>query len=206
MTKVIIYARVSTDDQNEDRQVERLTEHAERCGWEIVEVRREKVSGGKGRAQRPELDAALKAITQRKADKLCVLSIDRLGRSLQDLINTLQTIEAAGAHLYVDDQTIDTSTAMGSMIFKITAIFAEFELSVNNKRVRDGVKAYREKMIKKDPDFHFGRPKKSWPRPVLDKVMQLHAEGMSYRKIAEAVDRPFTSIRDKILQEKKKAA
>ena len=87
---VSIYARVSTKEQNTENQIEVLKGVASKAGWEIARTFIDNgISGSKGRKERPALDALLKSVTQRETTRVLVWSVDRLGRSLQDLISTL---------------------------------------------------------------------------------------------------------------------
>jgi len=107
----------------------RLSQVAERRGWQVVEVYRDAgISGAKGRDQRPGLDAMLKDAGRRKFDIVMARAIDRLGRSLIDLLRTIQDLEAVGVDLYLDQQHFDTAT--GKLLFQVTGAFAEFERSM----------------------------------------------------------------------------
>jgi DNA invertase Pin-like site-specific DNA recombinase len=88
------------------------------------------VSGATGRDQRPGLDALLKDASRRKFDVVMAWAIDRLGRSLVDLLGTIQHLEADGVDLYLDQQSIDTTTPAGKLLFQMTGAFAEFERSM----------------------------------------------------------------------------
>ena len=98
MTKqAAIYVRVSTDGQTVENQVRELRQIAQRRGWQIVEVYGDHgISGSKGRDQRPGLDRMLNDASRRKFDVIATWAIDRLGRSLVDLLATVQTLEACG--------------------------------------------------------------------------------------------------------------
>jgi DNA invertase Pin-like site-specific DNA recombinase len=112
--RAAIYARVSTDTQTVENQIRELKQIAERRGWEVVEVYTDAgISGAKGRAQRPGLDRMLKDAGRRSFDVVMAWAIDRLGRSLIDLLGTIQHLEAVGVDLYLDQQAIDTTTPMG---------------------------------------------------------------------------------------------
>jgi DNA invertase Pin-like site-specific DNA recombinase len=118
MKRAALYVRVSTDKQSAEHQVRELRHIAERRGWDVVEVYSDEgVSGAKRRDQRPGLDAMLKG---RKCDVVMAWAIDRLGRSLIDLLGTIEHLEAAGVDLYLDQQNIDTTTPMGKLLFQIT--------------------------------------------------------------------------------------
>ncbi len=100
--KVAIYARVSTRGQTLDNQLAELRAACERNGWQVVRVFTDHgISGAKGRGARKGLDDLLKAVVRREIDQVCVWSIDRLGRSLRDLINVLDELRQKGCELYV---------------------------------------------------------------------------------------------------------
>src|SRR5262252_5909573 len=96
--RAAIYVRVSTDKQTVENQVTALRQIAERRGWEVVEEYRDAgISGAKGRDGRPGLDQMLKDASKRRFDVVMAWAIDRLGRSLIDLLSTIQTLDACGA-------------------------------------------------------------------------------------------------------------
>jgi DNA invertase Pin-like site-specific DNA recombinase len=136
-----IYVRVSTDGQTVENQTRELCQIAERRGWQVVETYSDVgISGGKGRDKRPGLDRMLNDASRRKFDVVMAWSIDRLGRSLIDLLATVQNLEACGVDLYLDQQSIDTTTPTGKLMFQVTGAFAEFERSMIRQRVRLGLK------------------------------------------------------------------
>ncbi len=110
--RVAIYARVSTTNgQSTENQLRELRKVAKRAGWEIAaEYTDEGISGSKGRDQRPGFDDMLKAATRREFDMVAAWSVDRLGRSLQDLVSFLSELHGAGVDLYLDRQGLDTIT------------------------------------------------------------------------------------------------
>ena len=104
--RAALYVRVSTDHQSVENQVRELKEVAERRGWTVVEIYRDAgISGAKGRDKRPGLDAMLKDASRRKFDVVMAWAIDRLGRSLIDLLGTIQHLEEVGVDLYLDQQS-----------------------------------------------------------------------------------------------------
>src|SRR5258706_3591543 len=142
--RAALYLRVSTDKQTVQNQELQLRQVAERRGWEVVEVYNDAgISGSKGRADRPGLDQMLNDAGRRRFDIVLVWAIDRLGRSLIDLLGTIQHLEAVGVDLYVDQQNIDTSTPMGKLIFQVVGAFAEFERSMIKTRIHAGLKRAR---------------------------------------------------------------
>jgi DNA invertase Pin-like site-specific DNA recombinase len=139
--RAAIYVRVSTDKQTVENQVRELRQIAERRGWEVVEVYNDAgISGSKGRDQRPGLDRMLKDASRRRFDVVMAWAIDRLGRSLIDLLGTIQGLEAAGVDLFLEQQAIDTTTPAGKLMFQVTGAFAEFERSIIRQRVNAGLK------------------------------------------------------------------
>jgi DNA invertase Pin-like site-specific DNA recombinase len=142
MTKrAAIYVRVSTDKQTVENQLGELRQIAERRGWETVEEHHDAgISGAKGRKDRPGLDRMLKDAQRRRFDVVMAWAIDRLGRSLIDLLGTIQMLDACGVDLYLDQQAIDTTTPAGKLMFQVTGAFAEFERSMIRQRVNAGLK------------------------------------------------------------------
>ena len=141
MKRAAIYVRVSTDKQTIENQLRELRQIAERRGWEVVhEYHDAGIGGAKGREARPGLDEMLKDAQRRRFDVVMAWAIDRLGRSLIDLLGTIQALEAYGIDLYLDQQSVDTTTPAGRLMFQITGAFAEFERSMIRQRVRAGLK------------------------------------------------------------------
>lgn len=128
------YGRVSTRDQHPEAQHDALTA----AGCEQVFLH--KASGKL--ASRPELDKAL-LVANREGDQLVVTKLDRLGRSLEHLIELSNTLQTRGVDLVVLDQGIDTSTAVGRMFFQILGAMTEFEHALMSERTRDGLAAAR---------------------------------------------------------------
>jgi DNA invertase Pin-like site-specific DNA recombinase len=138
--RAAIYGRVSTDGQTTDNQIVVLREVAVRRGWEIAEVYLDNgISGAKGRDKRPGFDRLLKDASRRKFDVVMAWAIDRMGRSLRDLIEVIEHLEATGVDLYLDQQNIDTTTPAGKLLFSVTGAFAEFERSMIRLRVNAGL-------------------------------------------------------------------
>jgi len=175
--RAAIYVRVSTDKQTVENQVRELHRIAERRGWQIVEEYHDAgISGAKGRDQRPGLDRMLKDASKRRFDVVMAWAIDRLGRSLIDLLGTIQHLEACGVDVYLDQQSIDTTTPAGKLMFQMTGAFAEFERSMIRQRVKAGLKRAVEQGTK------LGRPRVS---PSIEKRIQSHLrQGKGILKVA----------------------
>lgn len=152
MKRAALYLRVSTDRQTTDNQAAALRAVAAARGWEIVETYTDAgISGAKGRDKRPALDKLLKDASRRRYDVLMVWAIDRLGRSLADLIGTVQTLEACGIDLYVDQQSVDTTTPAGKLVFHIFGAIAEFEREMIRSRIMAGLETAKAKGRKAGP-------------------------------------------------------
>lgn len=138
--RVALYVRVSTDDQTVDNQILELEAMAERQGWIISQVYKDQgISGSKGREGRPGFDALSKAVIRKEIDLVAVWSVDRLGRSLQSLVDFLQMLHEKGVGLYLHQQGLDTTTSAGKAMFQMMGVFAEFERAMIKERVRAGL-------------------------------------------------------------------
>ena len=138
--RAAIYVRVSTGSQTTENQSRELRGVAERHGWEVVTEFSDKgISGAKGREKRPGLDKLLQAVARREVDTVLAWSVDRLGRSLQDLLSLLGELHAKGVDLYLHQQGLDTGTPAGKALFQMMGVFAEFERAMIRERVRSGL-------------------------------------------------------------------
>ena len=129
---LIGYARVSTDDQNLDLQRDALTRAG--CG----RIFEEKESGRAG-TQRPALEAALAYL--RPEDQLVVWKVDRLGRSLREMLDTAHKLQAQGVKLRSLTEAVDTETPTGRLMFNFLGTIAEYFLDLNRERTLEGLKA-----------------------------------------------------------------
>jgi DNA invertase Pin-like site-specific DNA recombinase len=153
-----MYLRVSTGDQTVENQRRTLIEAAAHRGWNVVEeFVDEGIGGAKGRDKRPAFDRLCKAVTRRKIDIVAAWSVDRLGRSLQDLIGFLGELNGAGCDLYLERQAVDTTTPAGRALFQMLGVFAEFERSIITERTIAGIA--RARMCGTKSGKAIGRPK-----------------------------------------------
>src|ERR1700720_3428639 len=144
--RVAIYLRVSTSKQDTDNQLRELSAVADRSGWEIWKVYEDAgISGAKGRDKRPGLDAMMKAVNAKEFEMVAAWSVDRLGRSLTDLLAILQALRDKGVDLFLHQQGLDTSTTAGRAMFQMLGVFAEFERGIIRERVNAGLARAREK-------------------------------------------------------------
>jgi DNA invertase Pin-like site-specific DNA recombinase len=136
--RVALYARVSTQDQQTlPLQLEAMQRYAKMRDWQIVREVAEVCSGASTR--RPERDALLKAARRRQIDAILVWRLDRWGRSLTDLILTLQELNELGVGFLSLSEALDMTTPMGRAMAGLLAIFAEFERDILRQRVKAGI-------------------------------------------------------------------
>ena len=122
---------------NQERE---LREIASRMGCEIVKVYRDHgISGAKGRDKRPAFDKLCRDAARREFDMVMAWSVDRLGRSLQDLVGFLSELHALKIDLFLRQQGLDTTTPAGKAMFQMMGVFAEFERAIIQERVRAGL-------------------------------------------------------------------
>jgi DNA invertase Pin-like site-specific DNA recombinase len=175
--RVALYVRVSTDGQTVENQVRELKDVARRHDWRIVEMFDDNgISGSKRRDQRPAMRRLMEGIGRRDFDMVAAWSVDRLGRSLQDLVGLLGEMHAKGVDLYLHRQGLDTSTPAGRAMFQMLGVFAEFERAMIQERVRAGLARARAQ------GKRLGRPKVG-PK-VEAAVRAARAKGKGIRKIA----------------------
>jgi DNA invertase Pin-like site-specific DNA recombinase len=146
MKRAAIYLRVSTVDQHTSNQEAELRQAADRAGWDVVKVYKDHgISGAKGRDGRPAFDALCRDASRRQFDVVMAWSVDRLGRSLQHLVGFLSELHALKVDLFLHQQGLDTTTPAGKAMFQMLGVFAEFERSMIQERVRAGLlRARRE--------------------------------------------------------------
>lgn len=177
MKRVAIYLRVSTAGQSVESQRLALHEALSRKGWMIVaEYVDHGVSGTKSRNDRPKFDALLKDATRRKFDVIAAWSVDRLGRSLKDLVNFLSDIQSQGIDLFLYQQALDTSTPTGRAMFGMLSIFGEFEASMIRERVNAGLARAKAR------GKRLGRP--PIPKHISHQIVEARARGDGIKKIA----------------------
>ena len=175
--KVVIYARVSVSDQTPDNQLRELREIADRMGWQVGRKYIDHgISGAKGRDQRPAYDQMCVAIVRREFDLVMVWSVDRLGRSLQELVSFLSSLHAKGVDLYIHQQGIDTTTPAGKAMFQMCGVFAEFERAMIQERVKAGLVRARAQGKK------LGRPRVS--AHIEQAITEARQQGKGITKIA----------------------
>jgi putative DNA-invertase from lambdoid prophage Rac len=171
--RCVIYARCSTDEQNPAMQISELREYAVRRGFQIVAEHTDIASGSLD--SRPELNKVLALAKQRKIDMLLCWKVDRLGRSLKHLVNTIAELEAVGVSFVSLKDNLDFSTPGGRLMFNVIGAMAQFERDLIRERTLSGMAAARRRGVR------IGRP-----RVAVDgsKIHALRSQGFSWHAIA----------------------
>jgi len=176
-TKVALYCRVSTTDQYPENQVRVLTDLAEKNGAEIVATFIDKgISGVK--KDRDALNQMLSAARSRKFNTLYVLSIDRLSRSVKNLIETVETLNELGITIVFQRENIDTKSAMGNFFLTVLGSIAQLEREIMVSRINAGIARAKSQGKK------MGRPSKL-NDGLRNAVTMLYQKGVSIRDIAK---------------------
>jgi DNA invertase Pin-like site-specific DNA recombinase len=170
-----IYARVSTDKQKAEMQVVELKNYIKRRGFSLEKTYIDQGFTG-GNIQRPAFGRMMEDAHKRAFDVLIVWKLDRLSRSLKDLITTLETLGSLGVDFISYDNSLDTSTPTGKLVFHVVGSVAEFERDIIKERVRAGLANARRN------GKRLGRP--SILAKVSPKIFILKENGLSNRAIA----------------------
>ena len=193
--RVGIYLRVSTDGQTTENQRRELEAVAARSGWEVVDFYEDAgISGSNGREKRPGLDRLLKDATARRINLIAAWSVDRLGRSLQHLVELLNELQALHCNLYLHQQAIDTTTPSGKAMFQMCGVFAEFERAMIVERVNSGLARAKAKGVKlgrgnkKDGERSADEQRWGMTRAELEKrILRLYKGGTGILKIGKTL-------------------
>ena len=196
--RAAIYVRVSTADQDCQPQLEALHHYVTARGWSAKEYADRGVSGAKER--RPGLDALLSAARHREVAVVVVTKLDRLARSLHQLVALGREFEALGVDLVVTDQAVDTTTPAGRLLFHVLAAIAEFERSLIRDRVVAGLRRAQERGTRSGRPI--GRPRRELHS---DEIRRRRAAGEPWRRIAKALKAPVRTLRRQIEQAPERA-
>jgi DNA invertase Pin-like site-specific DNA recombinase len=176
--KAAIYVRVSTLEQDTDLQETELRQYVESRGWECVVYRDKGQSGAKN--DRPALNQMLNDLRRRKFDVVVVWKLDRLARSLKQLLTIGEECRSLGVDLVSLRQNIDTTLPAGRLTFQILGAVAEFERELLRERVKAGMAQARRS------GKHCGRPALRKFQPTdIETMRRLRSEGGSVRKLAK---------------------
>ena len=175
--RVVKYQRVSTESQDYENQTKSIDRQIELLGWTCVGEYKETVSGSKSRDTRPELRKLLRDSRLRKFDRVIVYSLDRLGRSTVDVINTLHELDEVGVQTFIVKDSIDTSTTQGKIFSQFISIFNQLEKDLILSRQKNSIERLRERT-------QMGKGK-LLSQEVREQIIKLREEGVSFRNISK---------------------
>jgi len=185
--RVVKYQRVSTQNQEVENQTNSIDKQIELLDWTCVGEYKEVVSGIKSKDTRPQLRQLLADARKRKFDRVIVFALDRLGRSVVDVINTINELEEVGVNIFVVKNSIDTSTSQGKLFTYFCSIFGEMERDLMISRQKQSIERIRDKGGKWGKGNLISQDKR-------DKIVSLKTEGLSYRNICKELDISLGSV------------
>ena len=185
--RVVIYARVSTNEQNCERQVAELEQVVKNNNWELVDTYIDK-GYSRTTTTRPELDRMIKDAFVRKFEMVITLELSRLGSSLKHMIEVVDKFKEKKIQLFIVNQQIDTSSATGYMFFSIMTSIANYERELISERVKSGLENAKRKGVV------LGRKTNLTPE-VEEQIIQLKKEGVGYNTLAKRLSVSVKTIR-----------
>ena len=180
--KAGLYGRVSTKEQDVDKQVQELIDYCKRNNYEYELYVDKGISGAK--ESRPEFNRLMDDVRLRKIDLVIVYKIDRFSRSIQHFLKIMQELKNKNIGFISITQPIDTTSSTGELLMNILACFAQFERDL----IRERVKLGKDRSKKKQ-----GRKKK---KIEINTILELSKQGLSTYKVAEEYNKrhkPFIS-------------
>ncbi len=193
--RVALYTRVSTlNGQHPEMQLAELREYASRRGWQVTgEYVDEGVSGSK--ESRPALNRLMADAHRRRFDIVACWKVDRFGRSLKHLVNSLADLDAYGVAFVSLRDNLDLSTPSGRLMFQIIGAMAEFERALTQERVRCGL----QNAVRNGKQL--GRPRRVVDR---DHILAMQSEGVSLRDIANKLGVGYGTVRMRLAVSERK--
>jgi DNA invertase Pin-like site-specific DNA recombinase len=183
--RVVKYQRVSTSKQDYENQTNSLDKQIELLGWDCVGEYKEVVSGVKD--SRPQLQKMIEDARLRKFDRVIVFALDRLGRKIVQVVNTIHSLEECGVHLFIVKESVDTSNSQGKIFANFISIFSQLERDMMISRQKEAIDRIRSKGGK------WGKGKLI-SQEQREKIVSLRTQGLSYRGICKEVDVSLGSV------------
>jgi DNA invertase Pin-like site-specific DNA recombinase len=183
--RVVKYQRVSTSKQDYENQTNSLDKQIELLGWDCVGEYKEVVSGVKD--SRPQLQKMIEDARLRKFDRVIVFALDRLGRKIVQVVNTIHSLEECGVHLFIVKESVDTSNSQGKIFANFISIFSQLERDMMISRQKEAIDRIRSKGGK------WGKGKLI-SQEQRDRIVALRTQGLSYRGICKEVDVSLGSV------------
>ena len=185
LMRVVKYQRVSTSKQDYENQTNALDKQIELLGWDCVGQYKEVVSGVKD--SRPQLQKMIEDARLRKFDRVIVFALDRLGRKIVQVVNTIHSLEECGVHLFIVKESVDTSNSQGKIFANFISIFSQLERDMMISRQKEAIDRIRSKGGK------WGKGKLI-SQEQRDRIVALRTQGLSFRGICKEVDVSLGSV------------
>lgn len=200
MDKICIFARVSTNGQDYDRQVNELTTLAHRNGWIVEAVFSEKVSGAKRNSERKELSRMVEYVQTHNINKVAVTELSRLGRNTLQVLEVIEQFNMLGISLYIQNYGIETLTEndevnpMSQFLITILAEVARMERKTIRERVESGYKNYRANggVVGRKVGY---RKSDETMREEYKEESRLLRKGLSLRNVAKITGTSINTLR-----------
>ena len=178
MKKIVIYGRISTDDQNIESQLQAVRKYCSNQDWTITKEYIDKgISGSKD--SRPSLDKLKSDCKKGTIQAVVVFKFDRIARSTSHLLECLNLFQRYGVDFVSVTEGVDTSTSVGKMVYTFLGAIAEFERSLIQERVKSGIQRA------KNVGVHCGRPRIGFD---INKAIELKKQGLGYKQIAKVLN------------------
>ena len=200
MKKVVIFARVSTNIQDYDRQVNELTVVAQRNAWSVEAIFSEKISGAKKNNERKELSRMVEYVQQHNINKVAVTELSRLGRDTLQVLEVIEQFNKLGISLYIQNYGIETLTAEGKVnpmsqfLITILAEVARMERKTIRERVESGYKNYRAHGGKVGRKEGYKKSDETMREQYAEEI-RLLKKGISLRNISKITGTSVNTIR-----------
>ena len=204
MEKVVILARVSTDKQEYQRQINELNDYCNRIGWSVEAVYSNKVSGAKSMEERKEIMEMIDYVKANQIDKVVCLEISRLGRNTLEALKVIQTLNEHGVSLYVKNYNLETLTPEGkvnpvaSLICTILLEIASMERLTIKERMESGRSQYiakcRREGIKMGRPSSYRKSDESYKAQYAKEVALLR-KGISLRNVSALTGTSVNTLR-----------
>jgi DNA invertase Pin-like site-specific DNA recombinase len=195
---VVIYGRVSTQNQDYKRQVNELTDHASKFNWNLMQIFAEKVSGGKTIQERPELSAMIEFVKENKVEKVMCWELSRIGRNTMDVLHTISILTEHQVSIYIHNINIETYQGgkinpMATFLIQVLTSVAEMEKTTIQQRMQSGYNNFRSNGGQVGRKQGYTKEPKDLLFEHKD-IVKLLQQGYSVRKTGKLTDKSFGTV------------
>lgn len=200
MKRVVIYARVSTDSQDYDRQISDLREHAKKQGYVVVKEFSEKISGAKKVAERQQLSELLQFVEAHNIDKVLIYECSRLSRRIVDFLQVIEQLTEKGISLYILQNGLETLQTDGKpnpiaqLVLSIIAQFNSMERGLIRSRMESGYNHYRATGGKVGRKTEYRKSQDDMREEYAEEI-RLLKKGISLRNVSKITNTSVNTLR-----------